>query len=268
MPVGNDVHASTQFVASRFDALQGYFGLGPAWLAAGLFIAGLVTIFRLGRSATALTVVVLWPEMLGVSALKKYPFLDLRTSTFLFAITVVVAATGVAGLCSLLRHWLKGVAATALAALAVVAFALNAQPYVRGHTIPSEDVRDQARYVATHAKHDDVTLVNLSSNWGFAYYWPIGHPSSRPTAVVLNGYEAYFTDQPRIVVARDRDAAGVEAALSVARAQALKHPGARIWLIRTHVLGPEMGAWDAALKKRGLTSKSVGHDGLLVMTVG
>ena len=148
-----------------------------------------------------------------------------------------------------------------------MAFALNAQPYVRGHTIPSENVRDQARYVATHAKPDDVTLVNLSSNWGFAYYWPIGHPSRRPSAAVLNGYEAYFTDQLGIVVARDRNAAGVDAAVTEARTQALKHQGARIWLIRTHVLGFEMKAWDAALNEHGLTAKSVGHDGLSLVQV-
>jgi hypothetical protein len=267
LPVGKGVQASMQFVMSRFDELHAYFGLGPAWLAVGLFIAGLVTIGRLGRPATALTVVALWPEMLILSALKKYPFLDLRTSTFLFAVTVLVAAIGVAGLCSLLRPWFRGVGSAALVALAGVALAINSQPYARQHTIPSEDVRDQARYVAAHGAPDDVSLVNLSSNWGFAYYWPIGQPSRRPSAVVLQGYEAYFPDQPRVVVARDRNAAGVDAALTEARTQAMEHPGARVWLIRTHMAGFEKTAWNTALKRQGLTAKSVGHDGLSVVQV-
>lgn len=265
LPVGKGVHTSTLFLTSRFEQLHAYFGLGPTWLALGLFIAGLVTIFRLGRAATALTVVVLWPEMLVVSALKKYPFLDLRTSTFLFAVTIVVAAIGVAGLCSLLRPQLKGVLSTALVALAVAALAVNALPYVRKDTIPSEDVRDQARYVAAHAGPNDVAVVNLSSNWGFAYYWPIGHPSLRPSAAVLQGYEAYFPDQPGIVVARDRNAAGVDAALTEARMKALQHHGTRIWLVRTHVAGFETAAWDAALKWQGLVARSIGHGGLSLL---
>ena len=166
------LRASTTFVISRFSAVHAFFGLGPVWLGLPLFIAGLVTIFRLGRPATAIAVTALWPEMLALSALKKYPFLDERTSTFLFAITVVVAAIGVAGLGSLLRPWLKGGVAAILAAAAAVAFTAAAHPYVRSHSIPHEDVRDQARYVATHAAPGDVILVNLSSNWGFAYYWP------------------------------------------------------------------------------------------------
>ena len=123
---------------------------------------------------------VLWPEMLAIAAVRKYPFLDLRTSTFLFVVTAVVAAVGrLAGVCSLLRPWLKGGIAIAVAAVAVAGFALAVKPYVRSHLIPNEDVRDQARYVATHAAPSDVILVNLNSNWGFAYYWPVGHPSRR-----------------------------------------------------------------------------------------
>jgi len=268
LPVAQGAQASVSFVMSRFDALHVYFGLGPAWLAVGLVVAGVVTIFRLGRPATALTFVLLWPVMLGVSAFKKYPFLDLRTSTFLFAVTVVVAAIGVTGLWSLLRPLFRGVVSAGLVAAAVVAFAVHAQPYLRQQTSPAENVRDQARYVAAHAEHGDVTLVNLSSNWGFAYYWPIGHPSRRPNAAVLQGYEAYFPDQPSVVVAANRNAAGVDSALAEARAQALHHRGAQIWLVRSHVNTVEQAAWDAALRRDGLTAKSIGSDGLALIQLG
>jgi hypothetical protein len=154
-----------------------YSGLGPAWVALPLVLAGLVTIFRLGRPATAVAVTALWPAMLAISAARRYPFLDLRTSTFLFAVTVSVAAIGVAGACSLLRPWLRGTLAAGLAALALAGFVIEAQPYVRSHPIPREDVRDQALYVAAHAAGGDVIVVNLSSNWGFAYYWPGGVPA-------------------------------------------------------------------------------------------
>ena len=272
-PVALGLRASTTFVASHFEADRGYFGLGPMWLAVPLVIAGLVTIVRLGRPATAIAFFALWPEMITLSALKKYPLFDLRTSTFLFAITVVVAAIGLIGVGSLLQPWLKGQGAAGLAAVVVVvaavaAFAAGAQPYVRSHTIPNEDVRDQARYVAAHAAPDDVILVNLNSNWGFAYYWPFGQPSRRADNSVLQGYEAYFPDQPRIIVARTRDPAGVSAALSQALTRARRHACARIWLVRTHVSAAERAAWIAALRQQRLPTTQIGDDGLSVVQVG
>jgi hypothetical protein len=273
LPVGQGWQASITFVAARFGYMRGYFGLGPLWLAALLFVAGVVTIFRLGRPATAVALAALWPEMLAVSALHKYPFLDERTSTFLFAVTVVTAAIGVVGVCCLLRPWLRGALAATVAVAAVAAFALGAQPYLRAHPIPAGhgNIRGQTQYVAAHAAPGDVILVNLSSNWGFAYYWPTGRPSMRPDRAVLQEYEAYFPGQPRIVVAFDRDPASVSAALSRAVAQAQARSRARpdacirIWLVRTHVSPDELTAWRAALAQRRLDLTHVGTAGLSVV---
>jgi hypothetical protein len=268
LPVHEGVHADLIFVTARFRAMGPYFGLGPVWLAIPLVLVGLVTIFLLGRPAVAVTIAALWPEMLAASALEKYPFLDLRTSTFLFAVTAAAAAVGVTGLCQVVRRWLKGAISVVLAAAAVTAFAAAAHPYVRSHTIPNEDVRDQALYVAVHASRDDVILVNLSSNWGFAYYWPRDQPSRRPDSAVLQGYEAYFPDQPNIVVTRNRNTAGVEAALALALARARQHTCASIWLVRTHVLSGERRAWRVALRQQKLRNTPVGGHGLSVIRVG
>jgi hypothetical protein len=273
LPVGQGLPASLSFVATRFEFERGYFGLGPLWLAGLLFAAGVVTIFRLGRPATAMALAGLWPEMLALSALHKYPFLDQRTSTFLFAVTVVTAAIGVAGVCCLLRPWLRGALAATVAVAAVAAFVAGAWPGLRSHTIPVAhgDIRGQTRYVAAHAAPSDVIVVNLSSNWGFAYYWPAGRPAARPDAAVLQEYEAYFPDQPRIVVAFNRDAASITAAVSRALAQARERARARpdacvrIWLIRTHVSPDELAAWQAALARRGLELTHVGRAGLTVI---
>jgi len=265
LPAGKGLRADITFVTSHVADVHAYFGLGPVWLAVPLVLAGLVAMVKLGRPATAITAAVLWPELLAVSALQKYPFLDLRTSTFLFAVTAAVAAIGLVGVCSLLRPWLKGLPAAGLAALAVVAFVSHAQPYVRSHPINNEDVRDQAHYVAAHAARGDVILVNLSSNWGFAYYWPIGAPARRADAAVLQGYEAYFPDQPDIVVARQRDSAGVNAALAQALARARQGACSRIWLVRTHLSTAERLAWRTALRQQQLKNTPVGHDGLSVI---
>jgi hypothetical protein len=269
LPVSKGLHANIAFVTSRFSAVDAYFGLGPAWLALPLVLAGLVVIFRLGRPATALTAAGLWPVMLTLSAARKYPFLDLRTSTFLFAVTAAVAAIGVAGACSLLPPWFRGTLPLSLAlAVATITIVIPARPYVRSHTITNEDVRDQTRYAADHAVHGDVVLVNQNSSWGFAYYWTAGAPARRADAAVLQGYEPYFPSEPDIVVARNRNAAGVDAALAQALALARRRACGRIWLIRSHVNPTEQKAWLVILRQRKLTATPVGHAGLSVLNVG
>jgi hypothetical protein len=209
-----------------------------------------------------------WPELLALSALRQYPFLDERTSTFLFAITASVAAIGLAGACSLLRPRFNGLLAAGLAAVALVVFAAGAAPYVRSRIIPNEDVRDQVRYILAREARGDVILVNLSSNWGFAYYWPVGDPARRPDTAVLQGYEAYFPDQPDIVVVRNRDLAAIDAALEYALGLARQHSCSRIWVVRTHVLAQEELAWRVALRQQKITAARAGQYGLSVIRIG
>ncbi len=268
LPTAKGLHAALAFVTSRFHAVGAFFGLGPVWLAVPLVVAGLVTLLRLGRPATAVAVAVLWPELLALSALRQYPFLDLRTSTFLFAITAAVAAIGLAGVCSLLRPRFGSLLAGTLAAVALLVFVVGAAPYVRSRMIPVEDVRDQVSYIVAHETRGDVILVNLSSNWGFAYYWPSGDPARRPSNAVAQGYEAYFPDQPGIVVARNRDLAAIEAALAQALALARQHACSRIWVVRTHLLAQERHAWRVALRQQKLALVRAGNDGLGVIQMG
>jgi hypothetical protein len=267
LPVSKGPHAIVHFITKLIADNRAYFGLGPAWLAVPLVVAGLVTIALQRRPATALAVAAVWPEMLVLSALNKYPFLDLRTSTFLFAITISVAAIGVVGVCLALQRWLRGGVAL-LAAAALAAFVWGAMPYVRSHPIPVEDVRQQTLYVEAHAAPDDVVVVSLASNFGFAYYWRPGEPARRTTGADRENYVAYFPGQPRIVVANSRNYVGVEAAVSQALAQARQHTCDRIWLVRTHVIVTEAAAWAKALGQAGLPVIKVGSDGLSYVQVG
>jgi hypothetical protein len=268
LPIAKGLHADLQFVTSRFHAVGADFGLGPAWLAMPLVAAGLVTMFRLGRPATAVAVAILWPELLTLSALRQYPFLDLRTSTFLFAITAAVGAIGLAGVCSLLLPRFNGLLAGALAAIALVLFVAGATPYVRSRMIPNEDVRDQVRYIVARESRRDTILVNLSSNWGFAYYWPAGAPSRRPDGAVAQEYEAYFPGQPDIVVARNRDLGAIDEALAQALAVARQHACSRIWVVRTHLSAQEKLAWRVALRRQKVTLARAGQPGLSVIRIG
>jgi hypothetical protein len=113
-----------------------------------------------------------------------------------------------------------------------------------------------------------VVLVNQNSSWGFAYYWTAGAPARRADAAVLQGYEPYFPSEPDIVVARNRNAAGVDAALAQALTLARRRACGRIWLIRSHVNPTEQKAWLVILRQRKLTATPVGHAGLSVLNVG
>ena len=270
MPLDSGLHAMVTFLTSHFTAARGFFGLGPAWLAVPLVIAGIVTIFRLGRPATALALTVLWPVMLAVNVVRRYPFLNIRTSTFLFAITAVVAAVGLIGVCSLLRPLLKQwtvAVVVAVAAVGAAAFAVHAAPFVRSHPFPNEDERQQVSYVAAHAAPDDVILVNTSTAFGFAYYWPVGQPARRYDHNVAQEYVPYFPGQPRIVIAQSGNAANVAKAVSQAVRQAVLRSCAPIWLIRTHAAVSEQAAWSAALGRKGLAVTPVGSDGLSIVRV-
>jgi len=264
-PPRRDLHALASFVISHLELENSHFGLGPLWLATSLFVVGVVTIFRTGRPVTGAALAILWPEMLVISALRLYPFVDARTSTFLFAVTTVVAAIGVAGVCSLLLPWLKGALAAGLAVAAVAGFLVAAAPFVRSHEIPSEDMKALTLYVADHVPASDPVVLAQDSNFGFAYYWPTGQPSRVPNNTIIQEYEANFPDQPRIVVATSRMPAGVDAALDQALVYAQAHGCSPIYLIRTHLTAIEENAYNSWLDGHHLASIGVeGYPGLAV----
>jgi hypothetical protein len=266
VPVHSGLHASVQFINLRFHRMAPFFGLGPAWVAVPLVIAGVVTVFRCGRPATALTLVVLWPVMFVVAAAKKYPLLDHRTSTFLLTLTTVTAALGVAGIAAELRRWIRLGGAAAVATLAAAAFiaGVSADGYVREHALSSEPLRAQVRYVATHRGPDDVVVVNMSSNWGFGYYFPAHTPARVPAPELLQQYRVIYPDEPRIVMVANKLRPAVSGSVLRALAIARQHPGARIWLIRTHVSQHEAANWALAIRQSGVDFTPVGSSGLAV----
>jgi hypothetical protein len=272
-PASGGLGATSHFIVGKLEGIHAYFALGPAWLALPLVLAGVATIARLGRPATAVAVVVLWPEMYAVSALKRYPFLDLRTSTFLIAVTAVVAAIGVVGIAAaasrLLPSPVAGFAVVlVVSAVALAAFVHAASPYVRSHLIPSYgNVDEQAEYVLHHAGPRDPIVVNSNSNWGFAFYWPLGEPSHRPDSAFLQGYEAFFPGQPRIIMATNPGAVAIKAAVSQALAQLRPGECERVWLIRTFLRRQELYAWGRVLSELRLRAATL-PDGVSYIRAG
>jgi hypothetical protein len=258
LPAAAGFGAASHFVATKLGHVDKYFALRPWWLAIALVVAGIATVARLGRPGTAIAVAALWPEMLVLSRLQRYPFGDLRTSTFLIVVTVVTAAIGVIGLSAAVcrrlprRRLISAAVATVIPAVALAGFCLAARPYVRSELIPDEHVRQQVDYVAAHAAPGDRIVVSASGDWGFAYYWPVGRPGRRPDPNNLQGYQPDFPDQPRIIVAASRSAAAITAALTQAVDQTKRSACARIWLVRSHIVPRERSAWVTVLADLGL----------------
>jgi hypothetical protein len=256
-PPRRHLHALVHFVISKLQAENSHFGLGPLWLVALLFVVGVVTVFRLRRPVAGTALAILWPEMLLISALHLYPFVDARTSTFLFALTTVTAAIGVAGVCSLLLGRLKGILAVGLAVAAIAGFVVASDRFERGQFIPTEDMKAITLYVADHVPASDPVVLAQDSDFGFAYYWPTGQPSRVANSTIIQQYLATFPSQPRIVVAASRTAAGVDAAMDQALAQSRAHGCAPIYLIRTHLAPVEGNAYDSWLNARHLSATGI-----------
>ena len=271
VPVDRGWGASWTFLAGGFRALAGYLGMGPPVLALVLVVSGIATAVALGRTALALAVPVLLVEMVLLSATGQYPLFDLRTSHFLTTALAVTAALGVAGACAMLSRW-HPAASIGLAAVVSTLFVLHVRDGIRAEVIdqPStsvEDVRTPTDYIAAHLAPGDLVLVNMHSNWGFAYYWPIGSPAIQPVTSNLQRFITVFPDQPNIFVATDRTQQAVTDVVDrVAAAAALRGAHARIWFVHQHYSLDESRYYAAAFAAHGLRSTTVQGGALDLLT--
>jgi len=252
------------------DSLLG----APAWLLVALFVAGVVVLTRVRARSIAIAVPVLWVEMIVAGHAQRYPFLDQRTSHFLFVSSLIVVALGAVGVVGLLsRLWLTkrpllgtGLAAAAAVALAAV-FIGDFHSYVHVLNIPTEDVRSETVAVAARRQPQDVILVSSAANFGFAYYWP-HHPhltfhdddTGQAFAVHVTGINAIN------VPTRDY----VDVLAGVQRAVGQLHaapPGSRLYIVRSHMSTSDYETWDQAFRAVHVDPKEdvVGSDSLLVL---
>ncbi len=273
VPFGKGFSASAHFLREHLHATTPFVGLGPSWLLILLCLLGVVALTRIERPITALAFVLLAPIMVVVSGLKKYPLLDLRTSTFLIVLMIMLAAVAVAWLCSLAAEaaaplWRpRNLAAVAVGLAAAALFANNVSSTFRtNNSLPNEDVRTQALYVHKHLTANDIVVVNMNASWGFAYYWPQGTPAIRKTDGNLQSYVPVFPDQRQVVVADSRTADGVIPALDEAFQWQRQHPGGHIYLVRSHVNRVEGFIWGTDIKNHGMIASWIGHSGLSVLT--
>ena len=268
IPVAQGWSASWKFVGTGVKQWAAFVGMGPWPVLAVLFVAGLVTLGRLQRPASALFPAVLVIEMLVLGAARQYPLFDGRTSHFLSTVLAVTAAVGVAGICALVARF--GRTAPVLAAvLAVAAMLVNpdVRSVIRHPNIPAEDVRTPALYIAAHLRPGDVVVVNMLSNWGFAYYWPGGTVDYRRVTTNLPQFLAEIPEQPNILMAADRTPTAIDQVMARAAALvAARGSGARVWLVHQHYVAPERDEYVAAIAAHGWRTTSVIRGNLDLLT--
>ncbi|HEV7208181.1 MAG TPA: hypothetical protein VGN54_05495, partial [Mycobacteriales bacterium] len=254
--------AAAHFLYHRLQAMAPTTGLHSVLLVfLGCALGTGVLVWR-RRRATALVLPLAFAELVLASALHVYPLLDLRTSTWLSVLAVVVTGLGVAQLCAGLGRRHRAVPII-LAGVASAGFALTNTTGVRAHPLPPEDVRAQAHYVADHQRPADVVIVDLSANWGYAYYRgidPLSIVDSGPASAT--GFFIRYTD-PQVVAMHSRTQASPAAALRTARSRL--GPGGRIFVVRSHLAPAESAGWQQALAGQPVTTLNVGPEPLLVV---
>jgi hypothetical protein len=189
-----------QVVWRRFGAVLCGLGWGPWWLALALIVVGVLTLWRAGLPALALTPPVIGAELLALGLAGSYPFLEPRTSVFYAALLTVAAATGLA---TLARLALASRATVPLAVVGMTVLGLLLVPgWVRAGRgdIPGDDVSGQVADVLAHRQPGDAVVVGFAASFSFAYYWP-----DRPTFVPTTANTAVtfmptFPEHPDLVL--------------------------------------------------------------------
>jgi hypothetical protein len=273
IPTSDGLATALRFVHLRAAIEFQSVGLGPSLAVAGLVVAGLVTLARTGFWATALVVPVAAVEQLAMAGAHRYPLWDPRTSTWFSVLLTVLALVGVTGLARASWHLLRqtrhpaGVLLGMAAGLAVLLVVVGlAGPYrdaartAMATTTPLEDVQGQVRTIAAQARPGDVVLANVDAGFGMGVYWP-AQPQFVFRQARLDTFRIAYLPSDRVVVAATLSAPAEAASVREAVALAAPRHG-RIWVVFSHVHGPELVTFTGTMLGYGRLSLPPGQHGL------
>jgi hypothetical protein len=266
MPTNEGIGAALRFVGHGWVLLTASMGWDLWWLYLVLALAGIASLVVLKRPALAMTVPITVLVVIVASADHKFPFGDLRTSTFWTVLIPVLVAIGVASGIQLVARRSVTVSVVC-AALFVGMLVVSAHTTIRTQLIPIEDVRSEVAYVDAHRLAGDVVVVNEQASWAFAYYEGQLTPQFVHSPAVTVGFLPSYPGDPWMILVPNRTPASVSGAMDAA-VQQLKREGSastgRIWIIRTHMSGLEEQAWSKALQVGTVTVHDVGPDPLVL----
>jgi hypothetical protein len=258
--------AAVSFIASQLQHLAPDLGFRYLVIDLVLALAGIAALIWLRRFALAAMLPVTLAVVIVASAAGKYPFGDLRTSTFWLVTVPLLMAVAVAAA----ARWATAIdrrAPAVITAAALAVWVLATGPYIRSHPLPRENVRSQVAYLHRHFRRGDVVIVSYAASYAFAYYYRAADPSFRADPVTANGHVPAYPGVPWIVTMTNRRAVDVASALATAEAKiAAEHGGARgrIWIVRSHLQPTEIHAWQRDLAGGRTTTIHVGQEPILL----
>jgi hypothetical protein len=264
--VPRSASAAVSYVGLRLHHLAPYLGFRFLVIDLVLALAGIAALIWLRRFALAAMLPVTLAVVIAASTAGKYPFGDIRTSTFWLVTVPLLMAVAVAAA----ARWAAVITRRAplvITAAALAVWVLACGPYIRSHDIPNENVRSQVAYLDAHFRRGDVVIVSYAASFGFAYYYPVANPSFRADPAAAVGHVPAYPGVPWIVVMTNRRAVDVVNALAVARAKiAAEHGGARgrIWIVRSHLGRTEIHAWHRELAGGRVTTIRGGPEPILL----
>ncbi len=258
--------AALSVIHLRLDQLAPYMGLGSLAVGTAGALAGIAALIWLRRFALAAMFPVMLVTVIVASAAGRYPFGDLRTSTFWLIMVPVLTAVAVAA-AGRLAAAVNRFAPLAVAAVTLAVWGLVTGPYIRSHEIPNEDVHSEVLYLEAHFQRGDIVIVNYGGSFGFAYYYS-GQPSF-PIGGGPNGHLVAYPSLPWVLVAGTPPIPDSADALARARAEIAAEPArarGRIWIIRSHTSASEILEWRHELAGDRVTTIPVGPEPILLVS--
>src|SRR5262249_13927702 len=139
--------------------------------------------------------------VIAASADRKFPFGDLRTSTFWLVMGAVLMAIGVAGLLDLLGRRTSSLVVGVVLVATVVAWMAGTHSYIRSHPLlNNEGMASVAHYVDMHRRPDDRVIVDWGAAWGFSYYEHSSKPLyERKSGVSSSGFIPTYPHVPWLI---------------------------------------------------------------------
>jgi hypothetical protein len=264
--VPRSASAAVSNIHLRLDQLAPYLGFRFLVLDLVLALAGIAALIWLRRFALAAMLPVILVVVIAASAAGKYPFGDLRTSTFWLVTVPLLMAVAVAAA----GRWATAIdrrAPAVITAAALAVWVLATGPYIRSHELPGENVHSQVLYLDRHFRRGDVVIVSYAASYAFAYYYPLANPSFPADPIGPNAHVPAYPTAPWIVVMTNRRPVDVANALAVARAKVAAEGSrthGRIWIVRSHLQEAEKRAWQRNLAAKQVRTIHVGHEPLLL----
>jgi hypothetical protein len=255
--------AAEAFITGHLNALAPYAGFPLVIDVIGV-LAGIAALVWLRRYALATMFPVMLVIVIVASAARKYPFGELRTSTFWLVIVPVLLAVAVAA-AGRLAAVIDRRAYLAIAAVALAAWIPATHSFIRSQDIPNEDVHAEVTYLDSHFRRGDVVIVSYGASFGFAYYY--GPTPSFPVGDGPNGHVIAYPQLPWMVVMTARQPVDIANALVAARGKIAAEPArdrGRIWIVRSHQIPAEVTAWNRDLSGDAVTTIRVGPEPILL----